>query len=167
MKNKFKILVPVIIIILLSLIGLGCGSSNKTSNQIDDLLKYKGSYVGDNSAVGNIIAMLPANVYNAGFSLQTNKEPYEITINYKANKNLGEENYNNFWNSKKPNEFLEKDAVVLLSLIPNADIVEFNVDNVGEKSYKYARKDLVQKYGGDLKDLFKDKTSFKNFLYNN
>lgn len=175
MKNKFKILVPAIIIISLSLIG--CGSnSTKTPNQkvetisqvkIDDLLKYKGSYVGDNSAVGNIIAKLPANVYNAGFSLQTNKEPYEITINYKANQNLGVRDYNNFWSNKRPDEFLEKNAVVLLSLIQNADIIEFNVDNVGEGSYKYTRKALEQKYGGDLKNLLKDETSFKSFLNNN
>lgn len=175
MKNKFKIFVPVIIIISLSLIGC-VGTSTKTSHQnmenisqvkIDDLLKYKGSYVGDNSAVGNIIDRLPANNYNEGFSLQTDKEPYGIIVNYKANENLGTDDYNNFWNNKKPSEFLEKNAVVLLSLIQNADIIEFNVDNVGENSYKYNRKELEKKYGEDLKNLLKDKTSFESFLNNN
>ena len=77
---------------------------------------------------------------------------------------MGEENYNKFWSDKKVNEFLEKNAVVLLSLIQNADVIEFNVDNIGEKSYKYDRKSLEQKYGGNLKDLFEDDTSFKKFL---
>ena len=108
MKNKFKIFVPVIIIVSLSLIGC-VGNSTKTSHQkmetisqvkIDDLLKYKGSYVGDNSAVGNIIAKLPANNYNEGFSLQTDKEPYGIIVNYKVNENLGTDDYNNFWSKK-------------------------------------------------------------------
>lgn len=174
MKNKFKILVPVIIILSLSLIGCKSSSTQisnqdvKTTSQVKtyDLVKYKGSYVGDNSSVGNIIAKLPANAYNAGFSLQTNKEPYGITINYKANQNLGEEDYNKFWSGKKINEFLEKNAVVVLSLIQNADVIEFNVDNIGEKSYKYDRKNLEQKYGGDLKNLFKDDTSFEKFLNN-
>ncbi|MEL5864228.1 DUF4825 domain-containing protein [Clostridium cochlearium] len=172
MKNKFKILAPVIISVLLSLIGCGSNSAKisnqdvKTTSQVEtyDLIKYKDSYVGDNSSVGSIIKKLPANEYSAGFSLQTTKEPYEITVNYKINQNLGEENYNKFWSDKKVNEFLEKNAVVLLSLIQNADVIEFNVDNIGEKSYKYDRKSLEQKYGGNLKDLFEDDTSFKKFL---
>lgn len=172
MKNKFKILLPIIVIISLSLIGRISNSTN-ISNQkvetfsqvkIDDLMKYKDSYVGNNGAVGNIIAKLPANVYSIGFSLQTNKKPYGIIINYKENQNLGSEDYNNFWINKKPNEFLEKNAVILFSLIQNCDTIEFNVDNIGKKSYKYTRKAIVQKYGGDLKGILKDETSFKNFL---
>lgn len=175
MKDRFKILALItimIIIVSLSLINRGSNflekpnQNKKSTSQVKayDLVKYKGSYVGDNSAVGNIIEKLPANEYNAGFSLQTNKEPYEITINYKVNQKLGEENYNKFWNDKEINEFLEKNAVVLLSLISNAEIIEFRVDNIGEKSYKYDRKNLEQKYGINLTELFKDNTSIKNFL---
>jgi len=175
MKNKFKILIPVMVIISLNLIG--CGSNSiKTPNKkvetvsqakIDDLMKYKGSNVGDNSAVGNIITKLPANVYSAGFSLQTNKKPYGIIINYKVNQNLGTEDYNNFWTNKRPNEFLEKNAVVLMSLIKNCDIIEFNVDNIGEKPYKYNKKVLEQKYGVGFKKILKDDNSLKSFLNNN
>lgn len=174
MKNKFKLLVPVILTVSLSLIGCGNNSDkisnheDKTTSQIEtyDLIKYKDSYVGDNSSVGNIIAKLPGNEYNAGFSLQTDKEPYGITINYKAKENLGEDNYNKFWSDKKVNEFLEKNAVVLLALVQNAEVIEFNVENIGEISYKYDRKSLEQKYGDNLKDLFKNNNSFKKFLNN-
>ncbi|MFX0549451.1 DUF4825 domain-containing protein [Hathewaya histolytica] len=172
MRREFKILTPLIIILSLSLTGCGSNSGKtsnkeiKTTSQVEtyDLIKYKGSYVGDNSSVGNIIAKLPANEYNSGFSLQTNKKPYRITINYKANQNLGEENYNKFWNDKKVNELLEKNAVVLLSLIQNADVIEFNVDNISKTPYKYDRKSLEQKYSGNLKELFKDNASIKKFL---
>ncbi|NFQ89945.1 DUF4825 domain-containing protein [Clostridium botulinum] len=166
MKNKFKGLTFVIIVISLSLIGCGSNSSKTASKGVKtyDLVKYKGSYVGDNSSVANIIAKLPANDYSSGFSLQTKKEPYGITINYKANQNLGKENYNKFWSDKKVNEFLEKNAVVLLSVIQNADVIEFNVDKIGEKCYKYDRKSLERKYGGKLKDLFKNDASFEKFL---
>ncbi|WP_291575890.1 DUF4825 domain-containing protein [Clostridium sp. UBA4548] len=171
MKNKFKVLVPVILTVSLSLIGCGNNSDKisnqdgKTTSQIEtyDLIKYKDSYVGDNSSVGNIIAKLPGNEYNAGFSLQTDKEPYGITINYKAKESLGEDSYNKFWSDKKVTEFLEKNAVVLLSLVQNAEVIEFNVDSIGEVNYKYDRKSLEQKYGGNLKDLFKNDNSFKNF----
>ncbi|WP_434284181.1 DUF4825 domain-containing protein [Clostridium botulinum] len=173
MKNKLKVLVPVIIILSLNLIGCGINSGKKSKDNIKntskvetyDLIKYKGSYVGDNSSVGSIIKNLPANEYSAGFSLQTTKEPYEITINYNINKNLGEENYNKFWKDNKVEELLGKNAVVLLSLIPNAEVIKFNVDNIGEKSYKYDRKNLEQKYG-NLKNLFKDNDSLNKFLSN-
>ncbi|KEI78982.1 hypothetical protein N452_10365 [Clostridium botulinum A2 117] len=173
MKNKFKILVPLLLILSLNLIGCGVNSERKSKENVKnsskvetyDLIKYKGAYIGDNSSVGSIIKNLPANEYSAGFSLQTSKEPYEITINYKANENLGEENYNKFWSDKKANKLLEKNAVVLLSLIPNAEIIKFNVENIGEESYKYDRKNLAQKYE-NLKNLFKDNDSLNKFLNN-
>ncbi|HCL4546859.1 DUF4825 domain-containing protein [Clostridium botulinum] len=173
MKNKLKVLVPVIIILSLNLIGCGVNSEKKSKENIKnsskvetyDLIKYKGTYVGDNSSVGSIIKNLPANEYSAGFSLQTTKEPYEVTVNYKTNENLGEENYNKFWKDKKVEELLEKNSVVLLYLIPNAKIIKFNVENIGEESYKYDRKNLEQKYG-NLKSLFKDNDSLNKFLNN-
>ncbi|MFV3012725.1 DUF4825 domain-containing protein [Clostridium botulinum] len=173
MKKKFKILVPLVLILSLNLIGCGINSEKKSKDNIKntskvetyDLIKYKGTYVGDNSSVGNIIKNLPANEYSDGFSLQTTKEPYEITVNYKTNENLGEENYNKFWKDKKVEKLLEKNAVVLLSLIPNAEIIKFNVENIGEEFYKYDRKNLEQKYG-NLKNLFKDNDSLNKFLNN-
>ncbi|EQB4338867.1 DUF4825 domain-containing protein [Clostridium botulinum] len=173
MKNKFKVLVPLVLILSLNLIGCGVNSEEKSKENIKnsskvetyDLIKYKGTYVGDNSSVGSIIKNLPANEYSAGFSLQTSKQPYEITVNYKANENLGEQNYNKFWSDKRANKLLEKNAVVLLSLIPNAEIIKFNVGNIGEESYKYDRKNLEQKYG-NLENLFKDNDSLNKFLNN-
>lgn len=173
MKNKFKILVPLVLILSLNLIGCGINSEKKSKENIKnsskvetyDLIKYKGTYVGDNSSVGSIIKNLHANEYSAGFSLQTSKEPYEITVNYKANENLGEENYNKFWSDKKANKLLKKNAVVLLSLIPNAEIIKLNVENIGAESYKYDRKNLEQKYG-NLENLFKDNDSLNKFLNN-
>lgn len=173
MKNKIKVLVPLILILSLSLVGCGMNSEKKSKYNIKntstveayDLIIYKGSYVGDNSSVGNIIKSLPANEYSAGFSLQTSKEPYEIIVNYKANENLGEENYNKFWSDKKPAKLLEKNAVVLLSLVTNAEIIKFNVDNIEKESYEYNRKSLEQKYGS-LEKLFKDNDSLNKFLNN-
>ncbi len=168
MKNKFKVLVPLVLILSLNLIGCGINSERKSKENVKnsskvetyDLIKYKGAYVGDNSSVGSIIKNLPANEYSAGFTLQTTKEPYEIIVNYKTNENLEEENYNKFWKDKKVEELLEKNAVVLLYLIPNAEIIKFNVENIGEESYKYDRKNLEQKYE-NLKNLFKDNDSIK------
>ncbi|MDC2864202.1 DUF4825 domain-containing protein [Bacillus sp. BP-3] len=45
-----------------------------------DLFQYKNSYVGDNSAVGNIIKQLAHNKELNQISLETKKEPYGIII---------------------------------------------------------------------------------------
>lgn len=164
MSNKFKILLSIILTVSLSLIG--CGSNSlKTSNKDNyDFIKYKDSYVGDNSSVVNILSNLPAHEYGAGCSLQTNRKPYEIMVNYNVNRSLGEDNYNKFWKNKKAYELLEKNAVVLLSLIKNVDVIRFNIFNIDKKSY--TRQELEQKYDGDLKKLFKDNDSVKKFLNN-
>ena len=57
----------ILFICLLTLVG--CGKS-------DSLLNYKNSYIGDNSAVGNILSLLPVNLQDYTFSLQTASEPY-------------------------------------------------------------------------------------------
>ncbi|MGG7159874.1 DUF4825 domain-containing protein [Clostridium baratii] len=118
---------------------------------MEELKKYKDSYVGDNSAVINILANLPLNTYVSELSLKTDRKPYEITVNYKESPALGLDDYNNFWKDKNPNEVLEKNAALMFSLIKNADVIEFNVENIGEKNYKYTRDELKEKYGEDFK----------------
>lgn len=165
---KFYKLVPIVLILLVSFVG--CGKS-KISNEniqsiseinLEELQKYKDSYVGDNSAVVNIIDKLPGNIYRGRFSLKTDKEPYGITINYKVNESLGEEDFYNFWKGKDINKVLEKNAIIILALINNDENIEFNVDNIGETNYKYNRKDLEKKYGKDLKSLIEDENSLEN-----
>ena len=160
MKNKVKILVSVIIITAIGLIGcnriLNKNVNDNAKVEMYDFMQYKGSYVGDNSAVGNIISNLPISEYVSKFSLQTSNKPYGVTNYYKKNKNL---------DYKNVNEILEKNAVVLLSLIGNADIIKFNIDNSIQAFYKYDRAELEQKYDKNLNDLFKDNNSIKIFLY--
>lgn len=125
--------------------------NNISDINMEELKKYKDSYVGDNSAVMNILANLPLNTYVSELSLKTDRKLYEITVNYKENPALGLDDYNNFWKDKNPNEVLEKNAALMFSLIKNTDVIEFNVDNIGEKNYRYTRDELKEKYGEDFK----------------
>lgn len=125
--------------------------NNISDINMEELKKYKDSYVGDNSAVRNILANLPVNTYVSELSLKTDRKPYEITVNYKENPALGLDDYNNFWKDKNPNEVLEKNAALMFSLIKNTDVIEFNVENIGEKNYRYTRDELKEKYGEDFK----------------
>jgi hypothetical protein len=167
MLNTSKMLaVPAILIASLSLAG--CSNNQvatqnvNTIYQVTDFVKYKGSYVGNNSAVGNILSMLPAHDYMVGFSLQTEQKPYGITANYKANQS-GENNYYDFWNSKKPDELLERNSAVLFSLVKNVDVISINVEDVGMKTYTFTRTDVQQKYG-DISKLLNAQSSFNSFL---
>lgn len=88
------------------------------------LEEYQGTYVGDNSAVGNIIKNLYSGKHYDTFSLETKEEPYGIIINYK------EDTYTKVYQN------IEKDALILFKLIDNASFVKFNVNN---KSYSFDR----------------------------
>ncbi len=164
---KLKILaIPVILILSLSLVGCNNNEvaiqSTISPYHLADLLKYKDSYVGNNSAVGNILSVLPAHDYMASFSLETGQKPYGITVNYQANQsNL--KNYYDFWNVKHPDELLERNASVLFSLVQNVDVVHFNVQDVGKKTYTFTRTDVQQKYG-DLSRILHSQASLTNFL---
>lgn len=171
MQKKFYIL---ILIIAVSTMLMGCKSSFTeldTQNiqdisqvNLDELFKYKNSYVGDNSAIGNIISNLPANTYIYEFSLKTDQKPYGVVIKYNSNREENIDNYDKFWRSQKPEQLLEKNAIILFSLVPNVDIIEFNVAGLAEETYKYDRVELEGKYNRDLETLTDYKESFKEFF---
>jgi len=70
------------IISLLSLMML-LTSCSQSAESKTDLFQYKNSYVGDNSAVGNIVNELTYNNELNQISLETKKEPYGIILEYK------------------------------------------------------------------------------------
>jgi hypothetical protein len=69
-----------IIFSLLILLFLdGCSVSNNVN---EELFQFKDSYVGDNSAVGNIVRKLPNGEQVKGFELKTKEEPYGMILEY-------------------------------------------------------------------------------------
>ena len=153
-----------IIFSMLVLIGLvGCGKSTNTS-EVSELLTYKNSYVGDNSAVSNIIWRLPAHESLDGFELQTSQEPYEITINYKDfDKNTVKVEDGSTSNASL-NEILKGNAMIILSLIQNAEIINFNVE--GHDMIIFDRATLSNDYGNTLDSITEDESSLQNFIKN-
>lgn len=176
MKNKSLI---AIIVMIFSLYLTGCSDQltqdselyieNSTQIEFEKLMKYKDSYVGDNSAVISIVTGLPGNRYNPSFSLQTKKEPYEIAVHYKVNEEVMNGNYLNFWTDKNSEEILENNAIILFSLISNVDLIEFDIDgidNLSNYSYQYSREELESKYNLDLTDISTTEDSLDDFFKN-
>ncbi|WP_217269740.1 DUF4825 domain-containing protein [Neobacillus endophyticus] len=69
----------IILISLLLIVLGGCQLSNKPNQ---DIFQYMGSYIGNNSAVGNIITQLPQSKAFKQVTLQTKKKPYGMVIEY-------------------------------------------------------------------------------------
>ena len=151
-----KRLMMVLMLTLLALVGC------KQSNPMTELLNYKGSYIGDNAAVGHIIERLPAHEYLDGFELQTSQEPYGITINYKNFDEATIELEDGSTSKVSLNEILQSNSMILLSLVTNAEIVSFNLEN--QETITLDRATLSKNYGNTLDSISEDLSSLQNFI---
>ena len=123
--------------LLVLLLLSGCNSNDRNIN--NDIFQFKDSFVGDNSAVGNIVNQLPGAEKLNGFELKTNEEPYGIILNYDWTES--EQEY--------------KDTVVynvtfLFTLVQNVDWITFN-SNIGE--YTITKEILHEWYGKELSEV--------------
>ncbi|CAM3643130.1 DUF4825 domain-containing protein [Marinicrinis lubricantis] len=75
-----RITVYFISLLLLMTFLNGCSQDDDSRT---DLFQYKNSYVGDSSAVGNIVKQLAHSEELNQISLETQNEPYGITLEYK------------------------------------------------------------------------------------
>ena len=151
-----KRLMMVLMLTLLALVGC------KQSNPMTELLNYKGSYIGDNAAVGHIIERLPAHEYLDGFELQTSQEPYGITINYKNFDEATIELEDGSTSKVSLNEILQSNSMMILSLVKNAEIVSFNLEN--QETITFDRATLSKTYGSTLDSISEDLSSLQNFM---
>ncbi|ENH96745.1 hypothetical protein J416_09044 [Gracilibacillus halophilus YIM-C55.5] len=135
MKQLLKFsLLSLLVIILVS----GCN----TSNGKEDIFKYKDSFVGDNSAVGNIVRQLQGAEHFQDFELKTKDKPYGVILNY------------DWLNSEqKYKEAAIHNATFIFALVQNVDWITFNFD---DQEYKITKENLQDWYGEDLSGLSED-----------
>lgn len=128
---------------------------------LEELERLKTPYVGNASAVAEIMGSLPlpgSGYVQRYISLETEKEPYGITVYYEPKEEM--RNHLVYPEAKEQNavfRMLEKNALVLLALVDNADQVTFRVKNTPsggtlekspyEKSISFLREELTEKYG--------------------
>ena len=120
----------------------GCNANNKNGN----IFQFKDSFVGDNSAVGNIANQLRSGENLEGFELKTKEKPYGIILNYDWLES--EQNYK---------ETAIFNATFLFSLVQNVDWITFNFDN---REYKITKGNLQEWYGKELSE-FKNEDELK------
>lgn len=128
----------------------GCHANLKQTEQqqtqyiteAENLMKWKTDYVGDNTAVGNILSILgaPDGMVSNGFEIQSNTEPYSIKIYYTI-EDLSKVEWDQdiVINDSKISinndvEFqFTKNTMVLFSLIKNLYAIEYHVNYNNEE----------------------------------
>jgi len=129
----------------------------KFKSGIENIIKYKDKYMGDNSNIGNLINTLPLSSF--GYDFEINSEELSLTINYHVSlnyQNLQEDNY------------LEKsiiyNSVSLMLLIDNIETINYNFSGY---TYTVTRDEIENKYPNyeEIKTDMKINTeNFKKYI---
>lgn len=131
------------------------------------LYEYRTKYIGDNSAVGNIIYNLtfPEDMTYQQFALQTDSEPYEVTVTFSMSENDKEAYDAEAIDHQQERDLCRKNACIMFSLIENAGNVNFRlVDETDE-----TRRPLTLVYTRDWAehetdcDLWEESTTEEQF----
>ena len=122
--------------------------------KLEDHEQYKGSYIGDNNAVGSILAGLPGSNFRKTIELQTKEQPYGLKVNYGLNNenNVSESDYNEYWSDE--NKILLYNATVLFMVIDNLNTIDFYLEtSVNEVDHSHITRTQIEAlYGHDVKD---------------
>ncbi|SMB85808.1 Signal transducer regulating beta-lactamase production, contains metallopeptidase domain [Desulfonispora thiosulfatigenes DSM 11270] len=169
-KPSFWILMVTVILVVIIGIGLlsdapvGKEDETVTVTKAGDFLKYKTKYVGNNSKVGNIISLLefPDDIKYDSFKLQTTKPPYGVTINFNTDANTCED-----YAKGKNHYLIQKNALIMFSLIENVDIVGFELrseEHTHKHTIHYDRIIAEKIMGRDLRHFAQSEKEFADFL---
>ena len=127
---------------------------NRNKSGIDNIIKYKNKYIGNNSNVGNLIASLPLSEY--GFVFKIDSDNLGLIIDYHITDWYINENY-----------YLEKsivyNSVSIFTLIENVKYIKYNFSG---KTYEI-KKENVEKNFPNYKDIVNDgvnKDAFNKYL---
>lgn len=122
---------------------------NRDVSGIDNILKYKNKYVGDNSNTGNLISSLPLANYGYVFEIDNTN----LIVNY----HMTDWQYNDDLYIEKA---LIYNSVSFFCLIDNLDSITYNFSG---SSYYVSRNNVVNNYPNYSKVYNNKKISEKNF----
>ena len=129
--------------------------TSATAYPIQDLWSARTKYVGDNSAVGKLIGLLPVpmGMQYDHFELQTSTSPYKVELVYSVpTQSLSEYDSEN---SAASNTF-RRNALFLLALIENADEIQVTLtDGSQEIALTNGREWADRAVGGKVGDYGK------------
>ena len=142
MKKMLKLLSCSLLVV-----SVASGCNTKTTEA--DLFQYKNAYVGDNSAVINIVNRSMQSDNFRGLELKTKETPYGIILNYDGSES-----------EKNDKRTMIYNATYLFALIQNAEWITFNFDH---QEYKITKDALIEWYGEDF-STFQSKEELKTLI---
>ena len=129
---------------------------NRDKSGIDNIIKYKNKYVGNNSNDSNLINSLPLSEY--GYVFAIDPDNLSLTIDYHITDWYIDENY-----------YVEKsllyNSVSMFALIDNVKTIKFNFSG---KTYEVTRENVENNYP-NYNEIVKDginKEAFNKYLEN-
>ncbi|WP_227429919.1 DUF4825 domain-containing protein [Psychrobacter sp. I-STPA6b] len=127
-----------VLFVTLVIIGVYKGVYEKetTPNLTTGLFQYKGTYVGNNSAVSHILNNLSVTGYSKNFELETQQAPYGIILNYDGAQTL-----------QQRQKIVVYTATYLFTLIRNVDWITYNF---ASQRYTISKTQLQNWYKEDL-----------------
>ena len=127
---------------------------NRNKSGIDNIIKYKNKFVGNNSNDGNLISSLPLSEYGYVFEIDSNN--LGLIINYHITDWYINENY-----------YLEKslvyNSVAIFALIDNVRYIKYNFSG---KSYEIKRENVENNFPNynEIVEDGIDKNAFNKYL---
>jgi hypothetical protein len=154
---KFFGLMAVLVIALGFAIRFFAGENvvPEDTDKAEALFTYRQSYIGDVSKLAGILEALPLAEYRGSIALQTDHEPYELTVFYDLQAS-----------GISPEEIarsLQQNAAIIFALVDNASIVSFQVQGGGETDYRFTRSDLAATFVQPLADAAASAENFRQF----
>jgi hypothetical protein len=136
---------PILLPLLLLFFIFGCSSKDMPEESV---FKYKDSNIGDNSAIGNLIKQLSYSEQFLKLSLQTNKKPYGMVMEYGKIDDAAMK------------EAIINNAAYIFTLVQNAEWITFKI---GSQNYSVTRKKLHEWFRTDLRKI-KNESSLKRII---
>ena len=123
---------------------------NRSKSGIDNIIKYKNKYVGNNSNDGNLISSLPLSEY--GYVFEIDNDNLGLIIDYHITDWYINENY-----------YLEKsivyNSVSIFALIDNVNYIKYNFSG---RTYEINRESVENNFP-HYQDIVKDDVNKENF----
>jgi hypothetical protein len=136
------------------------------TGKMDELYKLKGTYIGDNSNVGNIINLLdfPEELTPNGMELFTKAEPFGLRINFQASDEIIAK-----YMSTSSDYIWRPQSLILFSLIDNLEYIQYDINSDDVRiTASYINRQVADSWtmstlGHKVSEVAKSKKLFKKF----
>ncbi len=130
---------------------------NQYHDNSEALLAYTGTKVGDNTAVGAILDLLPTRgLRRTSFELNTDSEPYGIVIYYDVTDEAKA-----YKDGKLDKTLSDKNAAIIFSLVENADIITMNI---ADEQLTYKREKIEKQFDADVREYSHEPKKFTQYV---